>query len=255
MKLTSQVLRVSSSKRRLMLIVGGALLLVFLIIGYGLWSNATWGHYDKAYGSWSADAKQELSAVIQTKASNNQQRLDKISRIRETMQTMGQSAKTICRTNSLVEWQSFLDGLKKKEEDCRKHQDKITSFIQKLRPILTFLDDEQKVTKALDSVPKNADQLDEKTWESQVTALQNVLKTVDKLSVDSEALPLKQATQATLKENIASWEELLVAHKAKDRARYENAQVRLVKSYSSYGGLATVSTERIEKLVKALPSL
>jgi flagellar biosynthesis chaperone FliJ len=254
MKLTHTLKKTTSSKR-LVIIIGSALLLVVLIVGYGVWSSVTWSNYDKTYENWSVAAKKDLATSIQAKVSNDQQRLKKISQIRETVQGLDQSARTICQTNSLVNWQSFLGDLKKKQEECRKHQEKVTVFVEKMRPILTYLDDEQKVTKVLAGVPKNTEQLDEKTWEAQVAPLQNVLKAADGISVSSEALPLKEATQATLKENIAAWQELIAAHQAKDRSRYENAQVRLVKSYSSYGGLATISADQIGKLVKALPTL
>lgn len=247
---TMPLIRQKLSAHRLAI---GIITVVVLLLGaYGLWSKHIWDNYETNYNVWHSSTQAKINAALGLPAATNKQRSAKLATLKKTSDAITAAKGSLCGVNGLVGWQGFIGALHNRQEACQKLLDTSVTFNEKLKAATGYLDNEQALARVISAIPASKPQLAEGDWEAQATAWHEAAAKIDTLAVSANFVPTKQTAQTATKKIEAAWQEVIAAHKVKDKARYLKAQSQLADSYATLHAMTETSTQKLKLLLDPL---
>ncbi len=238
-----------SSKRRWLIIGGIGLLVVALIAAYIILSQRYWGGYQADASARVDTIKGAVDAALKMTGGSEAEREKKLAAFESVGATLGDT--TICDVPMMYQWQGLLDQPKSLTQACRLQQEKLAAFQSQLHVMTTHLRGEVELAKLLATLP-SADEVDDVKWGEIHKQWQSAMAAVAAAKVPESLTPVKQLAQQKLEAVTKSWQALLEAHEAKDRAKYEAALAELTTAYGALGEISTLSEASLAGLTKQL---
>lgn len=241
---------ISLSRKRLIFLSVVTLLLIGLIT-YSVYSLLMWRSYKNKTVDLSRTWIEKLDKVLPVVSSNSNFQT-KVGNLREYID--GFEGFELCKTSSLTSWQRVISPVGSLIEQCQTEVAAINELVNKLNSVVSYLENEY----ALGDIFKNSTSLkseqEEADWEASANIWKLVCTNIESLKVADEFIETKQTAKAAADGIYVAWQELLNAHKAEDRARFNGARSALVLSYDRLAEIQVVSEDRLNKLTDNLES-
>jgi hypothetical protein len=252
MKLATQLRPFLGRHRRAVIITSICIVLLALIAGYAVWSTNTWKEYKVAREKWQSSLQKSVDTALALPATNHEERSRKMTKFKSVSSDITSAKESLCTISSLLSWQLFIDGIKKEKQACDQQIETADAFSLKMQKTITYLENEQYLTKLVISSVASQDKLTEASWDSQPATWQVTVDAVKKMSVEAEFTPVKNNAVELTQSIQSAWKAVIDAHKAKDKSKYLEAQAKLVQSYDVLPQLAAKSTQQFETIARAL---
>jgi hypothetical protein len=250
----SKLKRVNRTPRRLIVTVAIALGMV-LIAAYASWSVNTWGSYKTTYENWQKGLRTSVDTAMALPETTAKERAAKLTAFKAISSTITSAQDSLCHTPVIITWQHVIVSLRQREEACAQTIGKANSFGKSMELTTSYLESEQAVAAIIEkALAASQDKLTEATWGSQAAIWQDADKNMGKVSSGVAFAPVKAGAFEKIKVLESAWQELLAAHTAKDKAKYTEAQSKLVVAYGALASLSTVGTEQLAPLTLSLQS-
>lgn len=225
---------------------------VLLLVGiYAFLSVNMWANYKVNYDSWQNNLRKDVDAALMLPATTHEERSRKMTQFRVVSGKIVSAKDSLCSVSGFFSWQLFIPSVKTEKETCDQYFKTAEGFRLEMQKVITYLENEQLLTKTLASATAQAT-LTENSWDSQVTVWQGTVDALKKLPVGPEFKPVKSSAADVAQSIQSSWQVLIVAHKAKDKAKYLDAQAKLTQAYSSLSTVSATSTHQFDIIAKAL---
>jgi hypothetical protein len=248
-------LKQMSPKRRRMMIVSIGGLLVVLVALYTLWSMSIWNTYRTTYENWQKELRTNVDMAMALPGTTAKERAKKLTAFEGVSRAVSSAQQSLCSTPVVITWQHIIVSLRQREEACAQTVSKADAFGKKMQTTTSYLEDEQAVATTIEkALVASEGKVTEATWGSQVTTWQDADKVIGKISSSVAFAPVKASALEKLKVLESTWQELIAAHAAKDKAKYTEAQGKLTTAYEALASLSTVSTEQLTPLTTSLQS-
>jgi hypothetical protein len=240
--------------RRKLIIMTTIGLVVLVIAGYAFWSMNTWSAYKTSYENWRKDLRTGINMAVALPVSSTSERSKKMTAFKSISKKIVEAQGSLCRPQPLIAWQHAIDTLRQSEEDCNRIIAGAEAFGKKMQATTTYLEKEQALAAALANArTTSGDTATEATWESQITTWQDAGKKIAKISSRETSFDkVKVSATDKVKSIESAWQELIAAHKAKDKTKYLEAQAKLATTYEALASLSTESAEQLTALANSL---
>ncbi|HEU5122259.1 MAG TPA: hypothetical protein VFT59_05445 [Candidatus Saccharimonadales bacterium] len=232
-------------KYRILLLTTVVLLLVVSV--YAAWSKVMWDSYQERTGRRAHEVKTKLDSALAMPGKNEEDRKKKLTALETAHRLMANGQE--CALNSLIDWQRLWGGLSRRVEECRKSKENLAALEAATEDVTSYLKNEQVLSDILNQAPRTPE-VAEESWVAQVTAWNTVATQVSTMS-SSEVFKSTKQTASNVSNSIATaWDKLLKAHKAQDKAGYEEAHLQLVRSYGGLSAISDVAASQAEPLFR-----
>jgi len=247
-------LKIASPKRRRVIIIAAVTLVAVLIGAYAFWSVNTWGAYKTSYADWQKELRTSVDAAIALPVTTSSERTKKLSAFKNISTEIDSAKQSLCRLPTMIGWQRVIGTLHEREEACNQVVGRAGAFGEKMKATVGYLESEQALASAIAAmVAASNDKLTEATWGSQVSIWQDGGKVIAKVALPTATFkPIKADAIEKAKAVELAWQELIVAHEAKDKAKYVEAQGKLAAAYDGLAGVATASGQVLSTLATSL---
>lgn len=237
-----------AAHKRIIFIVGIGI--AALAIGlYVVWSVTIWGGYVSSYEGWKKDARQVVDQALALPSTSREERVRKLEALKNISDRV---EKATCDVHILLRWQDVFGNLKQHEVTCQKHVEALREFMAAAKKFSFYLENEQKLAMIVSAAIGTQEKLVDTSWAAQLAAWQKAMQDIDGLSAIAEFRPVKQAALQGVKGVSDSWQAVLAAHEAKDKAKYIQAQAQLAGAYATLSTLKTVSSQQFGQEVASL---
>lgn len=230
-------------------VIATSVSLLFLIVAgtYIAWSMAAWRTYEEKTSSVRHAVRGSLDGSLKLAASNQQERTKKLEALKGVQNTI-ETEKRLCDVQSLIAWQSHsFEQAKQAKEKCLTVASTLEKLQESLGRVLRYLEDEKQVVDIL--TPLQAEgEYSEDVWQQLGDKWVQAGKKIDEQKVGDEFQPVYEITRERVRVVAAQWQQLLGAHKAKDRAQFEKASGELKKAY----GLLKATTDDTSQVLSLL---
>lgn len=226
---------------------------IVILGGYVIWSCYAWNDYNSTYRAWQVQVKQQFDEALVLSGKSQEEQQTKLQAFEQLTKTMA-TKDSICRASYFIAWQRIIPALADDENKCEVVKAHIYTLNEKLISVTAYLRNERMLGAILEPITKQASEQSEKSWESQAALWREIIAKVERLSVHTTFAPTKQAAHETAKQIEMVWQEVIVAHKAQDKSKYETSKTHLVQAYSGLGRISDISSKQIVDLYDALAS-
>lgn len=231
-------------------VVGVLVLAILGVIGaYIWWSQSSWAAYERKYIGLRRDIDSKLTAVFSLQSDTSQQRQEKTANLAKFISDIDAMGDSFCHQNALVGWQRAFSQYKTQEESCKGVVVATKALNDQLKIAVTYLQQEQALAKQLAATPSQTE-VAEGEFEQQLTTWRGVYDGIKNANASSEFEPVKQAALGTIGGIVKSWEEIIAAHQAKDKARYIKAIQTLAAAYDGLQTISSISTPHLTEVAK-----
>lgn len=233
------------------LIIVSSIVVVFVGVvgGYCWWSLAGWNAVESQTRTAKQDMHHYLTGAVALPMSTADERAKKLTALETTSQRI-ESYKNICNVPVLVEWQRAIDTFKKQQDACRDTLAEFDRFKTSLKDITDYLYDDKTVAALVVTASTSSVDLDEASWPETAAKWHTLAEKIKPLKVSGRFEPVLKRITTEAEYMDASWQEVVAAHTAKDRARYEKAKDELSKSYGTFKDAVELSRSSIEPLLQ-----
>lgn len=228
----------------LVIIVGGG-------VAYAWWSKNSWTAYEKKYTSIRQDIDTKLTGVFSLQSDTTQQRDDKRASLGKLSADIEGIRGDFCRPNALIGWQNAFNEYKTQEESCKAAVNATKAFSDQLKQVVEYLQQEQALARQLASAPTQAE-VAEGDFEGQLTTWRSVNDGIKNASASVYFDPVKRQAVSVTGEIVKNWEEVIAAHRAKDKARYTKAVQALAAAYDGVSGVSSTNTTHLTEVTMKL---
>lgn len=225
---------------------------ILLAGGYVLWSTTAWNTYETTYKTWRADTGGRVTAALALPVTSDKERADKYTALKASSEAIITAKDSLCRVNVFIAWQQFIEAFHNRETACQKVIDTAGAFDSLSKGAVGYLENEQALAGIMAAIPHDKSELAEGDWEAQATAWHDAVRKADELKVGANFTATKQSARETIGKIATAWQEVVTAHKAKDRGKYEAARAQLVLAYGSLGATSDVGTQQLKTLLEPL---
>ncbi len=237
--------------KRSVIILSSSAIFILLVGGYALWSIHAWSGYKTTHETWHNTIKKDIHNALALSATNYDERSRKMSRLQHISTNITSAKSSLCDVSGLFSWQRIISSIKTEREACDRNVTTADMFNIKMRQTISYLESEQSLGKIIAPLMVQ-DKITEASWDSQPASWQAAADTIKKMSVNTTFAPVKTNAVDVTRSIQSAWQMLISAHKAKDKAKYLDAQSKLTQAYSGLPLLATKSTEHFNTIVKPL---
>lgn len=218
---------------------------------YIWWSQSAWGTYEKKYLSVRQDVDAKLTQAFSLQSDTPSERQRKIDQLASLTADIDETGDSFCRQNVLIGWQGAFGEYKAYKESCETTMATIRIFNDQLKSTINYLQQEQTFAKQLGAVPAQAE-VAEGDFEGQLTAWRSVYEGLKSAGTSADFAPVKQAAIGATEGIVRNWEEVIAAHRAKDKARYVKATQTLAAAYDSWQTVASTGTTGVAEVAMKL---
>jgi len=202
----------------------------------------TWSGYEAHYKSWQSDIKKVTDTTLAMPMKTDQDKTAKIAAFTSVVNRIENEKRTICKVNTLVEWQHFINAYKAQQANCTAMVAGIVTFSLKLQDMTSYFNDEKTLTGLITNQVNANEELTEAKWGAKLTAWQGVREAITKTTPSTAFKPIKAVALEKTEAIVASWQELISAHETKNKAKFTDAQTKLNDSYGALSAIATTSS-------------
>jgi len=233
--------------RRFWLLIGAVLLLGVAAL-CGIWSKTAWDNLGRSKEMKASILRQiEMALVLPT--NTIEEREAKKEALRQTTQTIQNLGKP-CYVAEVIAWQRFIGDFEQQQERCAEDENKIRQVDEKLRPIITFLQDDATIAQALAELQAQRAEIGEADFVAIVMVWERATQNVRNVKVSEPFLPVREATGASLEAGVMKWKELIAAHEAKNKAGFLRAQQELAAVSDQLVSTRELEQRELVKLVE-----
>lgn len=239
------------SKKRLVIFVGIFLVLV-LAVAYTLWSKQTWDAYRPTYTQQEQDIKTDLTTVATAKVTTAEERTKVLAHLVTLTDKIATTDQAVCHIHPFLAWQAKLGkALAAAQADCSAMVSRVAQLQAPLKKVTTYTKNDNELAAILAGIPQTGELADD-TWDKQVLLWQDCASAIDKLSVGTDFVPVKQSALTKVSAVRDAWQAVIAAHQAKDKAKYVAAQGGLAQSLDGLNEISVTSEKELSGLVKEL---
>jgi hypothetical protein len=240
--------------RRATIIVASAVLAVLLITAYGLWSINTWSSYRTTYQNWQKELRASVDAAVTLPVTTSAERAKKMTAFKGVTDKIDTAKPSLCHIPSVIAWQRIISDLRQREDACSHVIGEADLFNKKMQATVNYLKSEQALVTIIQAaLATYKEKVTEETWSSQMAVWKDASAAVAKISSTEPAFtPVKTEAVEKIRLVGAAWQDLISAHAAKDKTKYNEAQSKLVEAYAALHSVSTTSTEQLAKLATSL---
>lgn len=233
-------------------IIGGCVFIAFIAFAaYGWWSNAAWNSYESRYVGMQQRINTQLTATFSLQSDTADEKQVKLAELSKLQTELGAS-NSLCSQNKLIDWQQrVIKEYAKRDERCREGQSLIASFEVRLRAVVEYLQNEHALAAMLAVGPLQAE-VSESEFEGQLQAWRSIAESIKNTRNADSFETVKQSAMDTTGNVVKAWEEVVVAHQAKDKARYTRANQELAASYDRLENITATSAKELVRTVDNL---
>lgn len=231
-------------------IITSTCVVVFIGVAvYGWLSVTSWSFVE----SQSVVARQEITAslkqAVALPVSSSDERAKKVTAF-QGIEEQIDSYQNMCQISPLVQRQSAISSLRAKQDICQSTLKQLDTTRVSLSAVTDFLHDEQAVALLVATAGSLPGELNEGSWQDVAVKWHVLAEKLSALKVSAHFEPVHKRLITESAHMNASWQEVLAAHAAKDRARYEKAIDELSKSYGSFKDVTQLTTDTIMPLMR-----
>lgn len=232
-------------------VIIGVILLALLAIGlYGAWSVASWRSYEQRSVQSVGNISDSLDRALKIEAADDAARLSKLKVLEET-KTRIDNYKAECQPGVLVAWQTSLEPARKQKEACDATAKLLEGLWGDLDKVIQFVRDELSVAAILRPLKTSAE-LNEAEWHQIRDDWRSAAQKLGEVKVDDQYRRVYETTKERTVAVETAWTELLAAHEAKDRGRFEKAKDELMKAYGAFKAAAEDTDDNFRDLEQKL---
>ncbi|HEV7952289.1 MAG TPA: hypothetical protein VGO98_02850 [Candidatus Saccharimonadales bacterium] len=224
---------------------------LFLVGIYVFSSMNMWGNYRTTYEKWQSSLRKDVDAALALPVVTHEERSRKMLQFQVVSSKIASAKNSLCNVSGLYSWQLYMTNVKAEKESCDQYVKAANTFSVEMQKTINYLKNEQSLAKTLASSAAQA-KLTEASWDSQIETWQATVGTIKKMSVEPEFNSVKNSAADAAQSIQSSWQTLIVAHKAKDKARYLDAQAKLAQAYDTLSPVAARSAQQFEAIAKSL---
>jgi hypothetical protein len=252
----SKLQRMAPRRRRRIIIIASVVLVALLVAIYAFWSMNIWNSYKTTYESWHKELRTSINSTMALPAATPAERAKKVTAFQGTSSKIDTAKQSLCRTPGLITWQHAIYNLRQREEACTQIIGEADMFGKKMQATTNYLKSEQALASAIaTALAASEGKVTEETWGSQVATWQDASKAIAKISsAESLFVPLKTSATEKVTSIQTAWQDVIAAHTAKDKAKYSEAQTKLIAAYAALSSISTVNAEQLSKLTTPLES-
>ncbi len=218
-----------SSHKKLMIITSAVLIFLIILGAYAAWSIATWRAYDETSMAAPREVRSSLDSSLKLAAQTGEDRSKKLGALK-TVQDDIAAKKDLCDVQVLIEWQSSFEHVKRLKEKCLSARQSLENLGVSLERVVHYLEDEKRMTEVIAPLQTEGE-LDEQVWKQLAANWLEAGKKLSELKPGEEFKPVLSIVKERTEGVAARWQELQIAHEAKDRVRFEKATDELKKAY------------------------
>lgn len=236
-------------KNRRFWLLFSAVLLLGAAALYGIWSKAAWDNLGRSKET-KASILRQIETALALPTNTSEEREAKKEALQQTTQTI-QNLGSPCYIAEVIVWQQFMGDLKQQQERCAEDENKIRQVDERLRPIITFLQDDATVAQALTELQAQRAEIGEADFAATAMVWERAAQNVRNVEVSEPFLPVGEATSASLEAGVVKWKELIAAHEAKNKAGFLRAQQELAAVSDQLVSTRELEQRELIKLVEA----
>lgn len=233
-------------------VITGSILFILLVSGYILWSRQLWAEYTPRHMQWQQDIKAEVAKAIVLPSTNDKQREELQTQIESTARRISIEQKNICKIPVIVSWQQRLIAqYKDMQVACQREVTNIVLFQERLDSVIVYLKDDQALAKISASIaPPGA--IADTAWGRQIDEWGRATADVKRMHVSPAFRPTQLVAIDRMTTVKLAWQELIVAHQQKDKAKYAAAQNQLGVSYDGLNAITLSDNKSLTSLIGAV---
>lgn len=235
--------RVLHDHQQLCVFVVISVTVIGLIGTYSFWSLKTWEAYRLSYGAWQKELRTDTDTAVTLPTANQAQRSQKTAALEGISSDIIAAKRSLCAIHVMVRWQVIIIALKEREDTCHRVVETASSLGEKIQTTTKYLENEQVLVGIITAASNSQASTTEATWQSQVETWGIAVEAIKKMSVEPAFIPVKDGTLSATQSVATAWQNIVVAHKAKDKAKYVEAQTRLADAYDALRGVVSHSHE------------
>lgn len=236
-------------KSRRFWILASSILFFGVVAAYGLWSKVTWEKLE-----YSEEVKvsivRQVEVALALPSTTPEERKAKKEALQQATGAM-QASGDPCYVADFIVWQQFIGDLKQRQHRCIENKNKIHLVDEKLRLIVTFLQDDADTAQALAKLQAQKPEIGEADFLNAAAIWEEALKEVRTVKAGEQFLPVQQALVLSLEIGAGKWKELISAHEAKNKAGFLKVQRELAAASDQLITTRELEQKELAKLVEA----
>lgn len=242
------------TRHKKLVIVSAGLVVILVIAGvYIWWSLVAWSGVESRSMALRQSVSTHVGAALRLPVTSNDEKNKKLLALEAVNQEIA-SHQTVCDVSQFVVWQHAFEVFKKQEDACRAGLVRLNTLRTSLAAVIKYTRDEQTVARLIVAASSGAAESDEAAWQQTAVSWRGLAEKLKALQVSAPFKPVLTRIITEVEHVDASWQEVVAAHTAKDRARFEKAKDELSKAYGSLKDITQLSTDALMPLQKQLSS-
>lgn len=237
------------------LIITAASFFVLLTAGIYTWQSlAAWNAYEIRLTQEQAEYQRLKDTALN--GSTSDERFTAIVKLDGKLQERG----TLCMMNGLFAWQSaVLPVLNEGVTHCKAKVKQLDTVAGPLHALRSSLETSQRLQGVLSKLIPSEPFTDKNWAQHGLGAAKQAQESLNDIKASGETKELIETANGLTSGLVKSWESLISANEAKDKAAFLAASAEVVKAYASFAGLADSFDELIstqaQKLIDSAKSL
>jgi hypothetical protein len=222
--------------------------IILIVVGcYCLFSWQLWKNYQSSYEAAYTQLRIDVDHALALPNGSAEEKDQKIAAFRE----VAQRPIVECRANILIQWQTVIEPLQARIDDCKQQVVASQTLKERLNYLAQYLHNEESLLTLLVSVSL-PDKVEADSFENQVKAWQALSDKLTELQVQPAFEPVKNAARDSIAAISGAWQKLHETNAAQDRATYEEARAKLPEAYDKLAAIDPLSKKQFLELVNSL---
>lgn len=235
---------ISTHRLRCALIACGVLALA-LVAGYVWWSVTTWQSLAPSAG--------EVRRSVRTSVEQLKQKQHDVSDIADVARTAKVDIGALCDVPSLIGWQArVVSAADELLQRCAAQKGEIREVQDALVGVHARAVSEQKFAQRMAATQDTLDTIDATDHAARLAQWKELHAALRDMEPHATLDKAHEAAVAATDSIVASYELLVQADEAQDRAAFDEARAELEKSYSQLDTIQNYSTDSFDTLLDAL---
>jgi hypothetical protein len=239
-------------KGRRLRIIATIFVIILLPATYFAWSKFVWDGVYKGVTEMRRHATSSLDDALKMPSDTLEERERKKAAFVVLANEVASPLADPCTLPSMIGWQRVLDDLGEVEKSCLDQKSKLQVWGLKLQAIGVFLADDKRVAEAASTLQSAKGEVTEADYEANASIWRQAEAAVSGLSVSETFIPVKTTLTQALQAGVGRWDELIDAHKDKDKGRFIGARQAVAASYDGLSKVQEVERVELDKLTQTL---
>lgn len=232
------------NRRPLAIVVAITISALVLIGAYVFLSGRIWSEYQTSYQAWGDESQAKAEEALAPQLA----RSDKLSQLKILTASIDTKKDSRCDVIGFVSWQQFIDENKKKQEDCRKVASALGDFSQQVQHAIAYLEDDAELATILDDAIDSSGKLSQKQWSEQVGTWGSVTQAITAMNVTADFAKVKEVAGKKVAAVESAWKNVVAADRARDEAKYIDAEKDLIQAYAGLKDVSEDSADRFKRV-------